>query len=88
MGGSVASAERTQQKADAMRSLKSGISEETLDMLYVTTGRDYTTIVDAINKVATLVDKKDVVKYAIAEIENPGLSALMAQQTKIDTGID
>ena len=88
IGGSVASAERTQQKADAMRSLKSGVSEETLDMMYVVTGKDYTTIVDAINRVANLVDKKDVAKYAIAEIENPGLSALMAQQTKIDTAID
>jgi hypothetical protein len=88
MGGSVASAERTQQKADAMRSLKSGVSEETLDMIYVTTGRDYTTIVDAINKVASSVDKKDVAKFAIAEIENPGLGALLAQQTKIDTEID
>ena len=88
MGGAVAGAERTQQKAEAMRSLKSGISEETLDMIYVTTGRDYTTIVDAINKVASSVDKKDVAKFAIAEIENPGLGALLAQQTKIDTEID
>lgn len=88
IGGSVASAERTQQKAEAMRSLKSGVSEETLDMMYVVTGRDYTTIVDAINKVASIVDKKDVVKYAIAEIENPGLGALMAQQTEIDKEID
>lgn len=88
MGGAVAGAERTQQKADAMRSLKSGIGEETLDEIYVKKGADYQTIVDAINKVASLVDKKDVVKYAIAEIENPGLHALMAQQTKIDTEID
>lgn len=88
MGGAVAGAERTQQKADAMRSLKSGISEETLDDIYIKKGVDYQTIVDAINKVATLVDKKDVAKYAIAEIENPGLSALMAQQTEMDTGID
>lgn len=88
IGGSVASAERTQQKADAMRSLKSGVSAEILDEIYVKKGVDYQTIVDAINKVATLVDKKDVAKYAIAEIENPGLGALMAQQTEVDTGID
>lgn len=88
MGGAVATAERTQQKADAMRSLKSGIGEETLDAIYVKTGADYQTIVAAINKVASLVDKKDVAKYAIAEIKNPGLGALLAQQTKIDTEID
>ena len=88
MGGSIASAERTQQKADAMRSLKSGISEETLDAIYIKTGADYQTIVAAINRVASLVDKKDVAKYAIAEIKNPGLGALLAQQTKIDTEID
>lgn len=87
-GAAVASAERTQQKADAVRSLKSGISEETLDEIYVKTGADYPTIVAAINRVASLVDKKDVAKYAIAEIKNPGLGALMAQQTKIDTEID
>ena len=87
-GAAVASAERTQQKADAMRSLKSGIGEETLDEIYVKTGADYQTIVAAINRVASLVDKKDVAKYAIAEIKNPGLGALMAQQTKIDTEID
>ena len=88
VGGSVASADRTQQKADAMRSLKSGIGEKTLDEIYVRTGADYQTIVAAINKVASSVDKKDVAKYAIAEIENPGLGALMAQQTEIDTGFD
>lgn len=88
VGGAVAGAERTQQKADAMRSLKSGISEETLDDIYIKKGADYQTIVDAVNKVASFVDKKDVVKYAIAEIENPGLNALLAQQTEIDTGID
>lgn len=87
-GAAVASAERTQQKADAMRSLKSGIGEETLDEIYVKTGADYQTIVAAINRVASLVDKKDVAKYAVAEIKNPGLGALMAQQTKIDTEID
>lgn len=88
VGGSVASADRTQQKADAMRSLKSGIGEETLDEIYVKTGADYQTIVAAINKVASSVDKKDVAKYAIAEIENPGLGALMLQQTEIDAGFD
>lgn len=88
MGGSVATAERTQQKADAMRSLKVGIGEETLDEIYVKTGVDYQTIVAAINRVASLVDKKDVAKYAIAEIKNPGLGALLAQQTEIDTEID
>ena len=88
VGGSVASADRTQQKADAMRSLKSGIGEETLDEIYIKTGADYQTIVAAINKVASSVDKKDVAKYAIAEIENPGLGALMLQQTDIDTKFD
>ena len=88
MGGAVAGADRTQQKADAMRSLKSGIGEETLDEIYVKTGADYQTIVAAINKVASSVDKKDVAAYAIAEIENPGLGALMAQQTEINTKFD
>lgn len=84
----VAGAEKTQEKAQAMRSLKSGVRESVLDEIYVKTGADYSAIVEAINKVASLVDDKDIPKFAIAEIENPGLGRLLAQQTKIDTGFD
>ena len=82
------SAGKTQEKAAALRSLKSSVDERTLDEIYVVTGKDYSTIVEAINKVASLVDAKDIPKFAIAEIENPGLGRLLAQQTKIDTDFD
>ena len=84
----VDSAEKTQEKASALRSLKSGVDERVLDEIYVKTGADYSTIVNAINRVASLVDNRDISKFAIAEIENPGLGRLLAQQTKIDTDFD
>lgn len=87
-GAAVASAERTQQKADAMRSLKSGVDESILDEIYIRTGADYSTIVNAINRVAGLVGEKNIKHFAIAEIKNPGLGLLMAQQNRVDNTFD
>ena len=87
-GAAVAGAERTQQKADALRSLKHGVDESLLDEIFVSTGADYTTIVNAINRVAGLVEKNQIQKFAIAEIKNPGLGLLMAQQSKVDNNFD
>ena len=87
-GAAVAGEERTQQKADALRSLKSGVKPEVLDSVYIKTGADYTTIVEAINRVAGLVGNKDVEKFAVAEIQNPGIGKLMAMQGKVDDNID
>lgn len=85
----VAGAEKTDQKARAMRSLKAGVRESVLDEIYVKTGADYSVIVDAINRIYGLVhNDQQVEKFAIAEIENPGLGRLLAQQTKIDTDFD
>ena len=85
----VAGAEKTDQKAQAMLSLKSGVRESILDEIYVKTGADYSVIVEAINRVAGLVsDDRQIEKFAIAEIKNPGLGRLLAQQTKIDTDFD
>lgn len=87
-GAAVAGVERTQQKADALRSLKSGVSPEVLDSIFIKTGADYGVIVEAINRVAGLVGNKDIEKFAVAEIQNPGLGKLMAMQGKIDDNID
>lgn len=87
-GAAVAGVERTQQKADALRSLKSGVKPEVLDSIYIKTGADYSVIVDAINRVAGLVGSKDIEKFAVAEIQNPGIGKLMAMQGKVDDNID
>lgn len=87
-GAAVAGVDRTQQKADALRSLKSGVKPEVLDSIYIKTGADYSVIVEAINRVAGLVGSKDIEKFAVAEIQNPGLGKMMAMQGKVDDNID
>lgn len=87
-GAAVAGAEKTDQKAQAMRSLKKGIREDVLDSIYIKTGADYSTIVEAINRVAGLVGSNQIEKFAVAEIQNPGLGKLMAMQGKVDRTFD
>ena len=87
-GAAIGGVEKTEQKAQAMRSLKSGVREDVLDSIYIKTGADYSTIVEAINRVAGLVSGKQIEKFAIAEIQNPGLGKLMAMQGHIDNNFD
>ena len=87
-GAAIGGVEKTEQKAQAMRSLKNGVREDMLDSIYIKTGADYGTIVEAINRVSELVSRKDVEKYAIAEIQNPGLGKLLAMQGNIDDNFD
>lgn len=88
-GMAVAGAEKTEQKAQAMRSLKSGVRESVLDSIYIKTGADYSTIVDAINRIYGLVHSdQQVEKFAIAEIQNPGLGRLLAMQGHVDNSFD
>ena len=88
-GMAVAGAEKTEQKAQAMRSLKSGVRESVLDSIYVKTGADYSVIVDAINRIYGLVNSdRQVEKFAIAEIQNPGLGRLLAMQGHVDNNFD
>ena len=87
-GAAIGGVEKTEQKAQAMRSIKSGVREEVLDSIYIKTGADYGTIVEAINRVAGLVSGKQIEKFAIAEIQNPGLGRLLAMQGHIDNNFD
>lgn len=88
-GAAIGGVEKTEQKAQAMRSLKSGVRESVLDSIYVKTGADYSVIVDAINRIYGLVHSdKQVEKFAIAEIQNPGLGRLLAMQGHVDNDFD
>lgn len=88
-GAAIGGVEKTEQKAQAMRSLKSGVRESVLDSIYIRTGADYATIVDAINRIYGLVrSDQQVEKFAIAEIQNPGLGRLLAMQGHIDNTFD
>ena len=88
-GAAIGGVEKTEQKAQAMRSLKSGVRESVLDSIYVRTGADYGVIVDAINRIYGLVrSDKQIEKFAIAEIQNPGLGRLLAMQGRVDNDFD
>ena len=86
-GMAVASADKQVTQETEARRMKGGGSLEekqnTLLELYGKTGADYSTIVDAINRVYSLlgnVSKKELVEAATAEIKMPGASAILRQQ--------
>ena len=86
-GMAVASADKQVTQETEARRMKGGGSLEekqnTLLELYGKTGADYSTIVDAINRVYSLlgnVSKKELVEAATAEIKMPGAAAILRQQ--------
>ena len=86
-GMAVASADKQVTQETEARRMKGGGSLEekqnTLLELYGKTGADYSTIVDAINRVYGLlgnVSKQELVEAATAEIKMPGAAAILRQQ--------
>ena len=86
-GMAVASADKQVTQETEARRMKGGGSLEekqnTLLELYGKTGADYSTIVDAINRVYGLlgnVSKSELVEAAVAEIKMPGAAAILRQQ--------
>ena len=86
-GMAVASADKQISQETEARRMKGGGSLEekqnTLLELYGKTGADYSTIVDAINRVYGLlgnVSRKELVEAATAEIRMPGAAAILRQQ--------
>lgn len=86
-GMAVASADKQVTQETEARRMKGGGSleekQKTLLELYGKTGADYSTIVDAINRVYGLlgnVSKKELVEAATAEIKMPGAAAILRQQ--------
>lgn len=86
-GMAVASADKQVTQETEARRMKGGGSLEekqnTLLELYGKTGADYSTIVDAINRVYGLlgnVSKSELVEAATAEIKMPGAAAILRQQ--------
>lgn len=86
-GMAVASADKQVTQETEARRMKGGGSlkekQDTLLELYGKTGADYSTIVDAINRVYGLlgnVSKQELVEAATAEIKMPGAAAILRQQ--------
>lgn len=88
-GAAVASAgSESEREQEAARIKVGGLSDDDkrdlMNRVYVNTGADYTSIVDAINRVYGVignVPKDDMIEAATAEVQFPGASALFRQQT-------
>lgn len=86
-GMAIASAgKQVEQETEARRIKGSGSLEEKQNLLldlYAQTGADYSSIVDAINRVYGLlgnISKDEMVEAATAEIKMPGAAAILRQQ--------
>lgn len=88
-GAAVASAgSEAEREHEAQRIKAGGLSDDDkrdlMNRVYVNTGADYTTIVDAINRVHSIIGnarKDEIIEAATAEVQFPGASALFRQQT-------
>lgn len=88
LGGMATASANTQvdREREANR-IKASISNDEknsmLGELYIKTGADYTTIVDAINRVTSVLgvsNRDDIAQAAVAEIRFPGAAAMFRQQ--------
>lgn len=94
IGGAAIASANTQvdREREANRIKVGGSIEEKQDLLgrlYIQTGADYTTIVDAINRVQNVLGSssiKDIEQAANAEIRMPGAAAMFMQQNTAAAG--
>lgn len=84
-GAAMAGAAGTSQKESALKALK-GATEDDANKVFIATGADYSTIVNAINKLSNKFHGDDLIAAAIQEVKTPGIaSVLMASNSAIDT---
>lgn len=75
------------EKEQAMASLKSGIDPALVDAVYMKTGKDYESIVAAINSLSDVTkDNAALVQGAVLELANPGAGKLLLSTSKIKSG--
>ena len=87
-GGAMAGASSAVDVEKEANRIKTHMNDEDkrqlLSNLYISTGADYTTIVDAINRVVSVLGKdtsiEDMTTAATAEIRYPGAAAIIRQQ--------
>lgn len=86
VGGAIDYAKTQADKEKEARRIKGGTSEDNInliDALYMATGRDAASIVDAINRVRSVlgnISYSDTISATQAELEYPGTAALLRQQ--------
>lgn len=87
VGSAVSYAHTQKEKEQEARRIKGGSASENLellDALYTATGRDSASIVDAVNRVRSVlgnVPSSRIMPAVQAELEFPGTAALLRQQT-------
>lgn len=78
MGAAAGQADSLVEKEQAMASLKSGIDPALVDAVYIKTGKDYESIVAAINSLSDVTrDNAALVQGAVLELGNPGIGKLL-----------
>lgn len=75
-GAVIASAGEAAEKERALSALK-GDERETADRVFISTGADYSTIVNAINKLSAKFSGDELAAAAIQEVQNPGFASLL-----------
>ena len=71
-------ANKAEDKAKAMASLKSGIPEGIVDQVYIKSGADFASIVAAVNNLSMITKDGDkLVQGAVLELQNPGAGRLL-----------
>ena len=72
------------EKEQAMASLKSGIDPAVVDAVYIKTGKDYESIVAAINSLSDVTkDNGALIQGAVLELGNPGVGKLLLSTSNI-----
>lgn len=92
-GMAVASADRYVEREREARRIKASMSDDDknalLGEMYIKTGADYRTIVDAINRVTSVLgtpNRDDIAQAAVTEIKYPGAAAMFRQQNTGNVG--
>lgn len=85
VGGVVASAQGQADKERALKALKTGIDPSLADQVYIKTGADFPSIVNALNTLVDVTKNKDeLVQGASMEVINPGIGKLLLSSSKVN----
>lgn len=76
-GLAVASAGQIAAKETALKSLRAGLDPDAVEQVYIKTGADYSTIIEAINKLSNKAKGPELINLAALEVQNPGLANLI-----------
>lgn len=85
VGGVAASAQGQADKERALKALKTGIDPSLADQVYIKTGADFPSIVNALNTLVDVTKNKDeLVQGASMEVINPGIGKLLLSSSKVN----